>query len=110
MRVTLRCGQSRSEPSRDTYPYLLGTCNECVVVTIASLSLRVDSITLYQRFMDSCQLWCHTPLTFPDNSQCIGVTSDCAVGRFPVLRVWVQYLTSSQQTLSPDDSPGLFSS
>ena len=104
MRVTLRFGQSLREPSGDTYPYLLGTCDVCVVVTLASLSHRVDSITLYLRFMDSCQLWFHTLLTFPV-SQCIRFTSDCAVGRFPVLRVWVQYLTSSQQTLSPDDSP-----
>ena len=36
-----------------------------MAVTIASLSLRVDSITLYLRFMDSCQLWCHTYLMFP---------------------------------------------
>ena len=60
--LVVRAGE---KPSRDTYPYLLGTCNVRVAVTIASLSLRVDSITLYLRFMDSCQLWCHTYLMFP---------------------------------------------
>jgi hypothetical protein len=100
-------GQLWPEPERAEQRHEPLPIGFCVVVTIASLSLRVDAITLYLRFMDSCQLWCHTLLTYPDNSQCIGVTSDCAVGRFPVLRVWVQYLTSSQQTLSPDDSPSL---
>ncbi len=54
--VAARAGESRAETRTPTYWVR-------VVVTIASLSLRVDSFTLYLRFMDSCQLWCHTPLT-----------------------------------------------
>ena len=92
------------------YSTKVGSLSHRIVRLWSSPSHRVDSITLYLRFMDSCQLWCHTLLTCPDNSQCIGVTFDCAGGRFPVLRVWVQSFTSSQQTLSPDDSPGLLRS
>jgi hypothetical protein len=57
--------QLRPEPERAERETRTPTYWVHVVVTIASLSLRVDSFTLYLRFMDSCQLWCHTPLTFP---------------------------------------------
>jgi hypothetical protein len=57
--------QLRPEPERADQRHEPLPIGFCVVVTIASLSLRVDSITLYLRFMDSCQLWCHTPLTLP---------------------------------------------
>jgi hypothetical protein len=55
----------RPEPERAEQRHEPLPIGFCVVVTIASLSLRLDSITLYLRFMDSCQLWCHTLLTFP---------------------------------------------
>ena len=56
----------RSEQSGDTNPYLSGSLIKAKLrpaLTSPSLSGSFH-LRSYQRFMDSCQLWCHTPLTY----------------------------------------------